>query len=325
MPTSVRNVMPRWVHAWAVLTVVTALPLVLLGAEVTTKGVGLVDPEGFRAPWHLLSQSLAERGLGYFIEHGHRLAGFVVGTCCIVLAALTLLAVRHPRARWLGCLALVMVSAQGVLGILRVDKVRVGPELALFHGLFAQLVLAVLVAVAVLTAPAWWRGSDADARPLRWPAGLLSLLVYAQIVFGAVIRHRQDRWAQRLHVLFAFAVVAALVWLVQAVRTQPKGTRGLRAALGVLCGLVLAQVTLGVEAWLRRFGAGVPPDTLPPSWTRDLIRSGHFVVGAALFAATVVLNLLLYRPPVSVAATEAAPFAPPPAAPVGSARLETVA
>src|SRR5438876_1216920 len=126
MPTAVRNVMPRWVHAWALLTIVTALPLVLLGAEVTTKEVGLADPQGFRLPWDLFAQSGQEGNLGLYIEHSHRLVGFVVGACCIVLAALTLLAVRHPWGRWLGCLALVMVSAQGVLGILRVDKVRFG-------------------------------------------------------------------------------------------------------------------------------------------------------------------------------------------------------
>ena len=39
---------PRWLHAWAVLTVCAALPLVLLGAEVTTKQIGMVDPQGFR-------------------------------------------------------------------------------------------------------------------------------------------------------------------------------------------------------------------------------------------------------------------------------------
>src|SRR4051794_700995 len=77
---------PRWLHAWAVLTALAALPLVTLGAEVTTKQVGMVDPQGFRAPWHLFTLRMREAGLGYLIEHGHRLAGFVVGTCAIVLA-----------------------------------------------------------------------------------------------------------------------------------------------------------------------------------------------------------------------------------------------
>ena len=93
------SAVPRWLHAWAVLTAVAALPLVLLGAEVTTKQVGMVDDVGFRPPWHLLTASLRERGLGYLIEHGHRLAGFVVGTMAIVLALGCLAAVRRGPAR----------------------------------------------------------------------------------------------------------------------------------------------------------------------------------------------------------------------------------
>src|SRR4029077_14662052 len=77
---------PRWLHSWAVLTVCATLPLLLLGAEVTTKQVGMVDPQGFRTPWHMLTVPLKEMGLGFVIEHSHRLAGFVVGTCIIVLA-----------------------------------------------------------------------------------------------------------------------------------------------------------------------------------------------------------------------------------------------
>jgi len=335
MPTAVRTVMPRWVHALAVLTVVTALPLVLLGAEVTTRSVGMADPAGYRDPrylWQSLGSLLGHFGVagpwpGLAVEHAHRFVGMVVGVCCILLAAATLLAVRHPWGRWVGCLALFMVSAQGILGIFRVDLNALrGTELALFHGLFAQLVLAVLVGVAVLTAPAWWRGCDADVRSLRVPAALLSLLVYGQIVFGAVTRHLGAGWAQRLHVLFAFGVVAVVVWLVQAVRTGPGG-RGPRVVLGLLCVLVLAQVSLGVEAWLRRFGTGDAvlglTRDLKPTPTLNLVRSGHFVVGSALFVTTVVLNLLLYRP----AAVGVAEPAAAPAAPVGAfaARMETVA
>src|ERR1051325_9852949 len=77
---------PRWVHWWAVLTVCATLPLLILGAEVTTKKVGMADPTGFRVPWHMLLVELWEKGLGFVIEHSHRLAGYVIGTCSIELA-----------------------------------------------------------------------------------------------------------------------------------------------------------------------------------------------------------------------------------------------
>src|SRR5438309_558656 len=84
-----------WVHRWAVLTVCATLPLLVLGAEVTTKQVGMVDVQGFRMPWHMLLVSPLEKGLGFVIEHSHRLAGYVIGTCIIVLALV--LWRREPR------------------------------------------------------------------------------------------------------------------------------------------------------------------------------------------------------------------------------------
>src|SRR4051812_9248634 len=120
--TSPVAVVPRWVHRWALLTVCAALPLVVLGAEVTTKQVGMADPQSVREPWYIFTvpmPELLERGIGYVIEHSHRLAGWFVGICAIVLA--WAMATRAPtRLRWLGLAALFMVSVQGILGIFRV-------------------------------------------------------------------------------------------------------------------------------------------------------------------------------------------------------------
>src|SRR5205085_6864053 len=107
----------RWLRGWAVFTVLAALPLVMLGAEVTTKKVGMADPKGFRAPWHLFTLSGDQLSRGLLIEHGHRLAGFSVGICCIVLAIGMTLAARGRLHRSLGWLALLAVSSQGILGI----------------------------------------------------------------------------------------------------------------------------------------------------------------------------------------------------------------
>src|SRR5258708_5306746 len=93
---------PRWLHRWALLTVCAALPLLMLGAEVTTKGVGMVDARGLRPPWHFFQVFMEDKGLGWIIEHGHRLAGFIVGTCVIVLAAGLWLWEPRRSVRWLG-------------------------------------------------------------------------------------------------------------------------------------------------------------------------------------------------------------------------------
>src|SRR3954454_4975148 len=97
-------VTPRWLHWWAILTVCATLPLLFLGAEVTTKGVGMADPVGLRPPWELLQRLADAVGLGLQIEYSHRLAGMVVGTCAIVLAIGLWLAAPGRVARWFGVL-----------------------------------------------------------------------------------------------------------------------------------------------------------------------------------------------------------------------------
>lgn len=303
---------PRWLHWWAVLTVCAALPLVLLGAEVTTRQVGLVDPQGFRAPWHLLTAPLRERGLGYVIEHSHRLAGFTVGTCSIVLALGLWWTARRRLLRWLGCAALAAVSAQGVLGIFRVNLLRFEPYLALVHGCFAQLVFALLVSIAVLTSRAWGRpvAASRERTNLRRLALGVSMLVYVQIVFGAFVRHLQDRVAQRFHVLLAFVAAATAAWLVKGIWERLGTDRPARRTAAVLAVLVALQVMLGVETWIRRFGSGVPVEWQTPSAATDMVRSTHFLVGALVFTTTVVLALFLSRPGVAAVAYPALPAKP---------------
>jgi cytochrome c oxidase assembly protein subunit 15 len=292
---------PRWLHWWAVLTACCAVPLVLLGAEVTTKQVGMVDRQGFRPPSYLLAvllnDPLREVGLGHVIEYSHRLFGFLVGLCSIVLALGLSLGTRRPVVRWLGWVALAAVSAQGLLGIFRVNlDLLLGPHLALVHGLFAQLVFATLVGVAVVTSRTWLEAPAVREGPrLRRLSLLVVVLLYAQIVFGAVVRHLQDRLAQRLHVLFAFVVLAAVLVLVQRLwQRGPELTAARRWAAGLVVLLVL-QLLLGVEAWMGRFGSGVAVEELRPTPALDLVRTGHFVIGTLLFSTAVVVSLLLHR------------------------------
>jgi cytochrome c oxidase assembly protein subunit 15 len=286
---------PRWLRYLTVFTVVAALPLVMLGAEVTTKKVGMVDPKGFRAPWHLFTLSGDQLSVGVLIEHGHRLAGFVVGICCIVLAVGMTLAARGLLHRSLGWILLLVVSSQGILGIFRVDLNAVmGANLALLHGCFAQLVFAVLVAGAVLSSATWSMPADTP-RGVRLSGLVLVALVYVQIVFGAITRHLLDPMAQRLHILLAFVVIGLVFMLLGRLRRKGDN-RAARAVVYLLAGLVLVQPILGVEAWIRRFGAGTLPELVPSSFGLDLARTGHHVLGTLIFASTAALAVLLWRP-----------------------------
>ena len=59
---------PSWLHALAVLTVLLTLPLLFLGAGVTSHGVGMIDPRGFRLPWDIVNGLLENSGLAWRLE-----------------------------------------------------------------------------------------------------------------------------------------------------------------------------------------------------------------------------------------------------------------
>src|SRR5207244_1016929 len=142
----------RWLHRWAVLTACATFVLLLLGAVVTTFRVGMADPIWPTYPWHLLLVSWEEPRPGFLVEHSHRLAGYIVGCCVIVLAVGLWRSDRGPSLRWLGVAALLGVIIQGLLGGFRVVLDRyLGNNLALIHGCFAQLVFGLLVILAAMT------------------------------------------------------------------------------------------------------------------------------------------------------------------------------
>ncbi len=325
LPTPVS---PRWLHALAVCTVVVTFPLLILGAEVTTKGVGMVDPQGLRTPWHIFTVSLKERGLGFLVEHSHRTVGWVVGVFILALAVSTWCVEPRRWVRILAGLCLLAVCVQGMLGALRVQLQtwlgpNIGEPLALIHGCFAQLVVALLVAVALFTSRSWARPATLAAQPSELNAlyrGAICLvgLIYVQIVLGAITRHTNYWFGPRLHLLTAFLVTAVLVGF--SVRlAMLKGAGGpLRNVVRWLWGILALQLFLGVEAWLTKFQSGtalwsqlqplLQPSTIAPKTDSlfelfyrgvvrhpDFIRSIHLPVGALLFSLSVAVLLYLWR------------------------------
>jgi heme a synthase len=317
---------PRWLHWWAVLTVLFALPLLTLGAEVTTKKVGMADLKPLR-PIDYLFQLIREHegvynlvetvGLGPVIEHGHRTFGWAVGALTIGLALGLTFFQQRRWLRWAGWAALVAVSTQGFLGGLRVDwNQRFGPDagttVALIHGCSAQLVFALLVSIALWTS-AGWQGNVAESMQTTEPTqkssegsgwisktapALLVAVMYVQIVFGAIMRHKELALGTRIHVLLAFAVVAVSVW-VGAQMLQDRGAGTLeKKAVWTLWALLAVQLVLGLETLFSKFEVrwGYTGERLESLVAfSELVRSVHFLVGALTFAAAVSLALVVYR------------------------------
>ena len=289
---------PWWLHAWAVLTVAAAAALLALGGMVTTIQAGMSDPDWPTYPWYLL---VAHWDLGRFdfvVEHSHRAAGYLVGCLVIVLAAGLWFQAKQRWLAWLGTAALLCVVAQGVLGGMRVlFDLSSGSALKEMHGFFAQVVFSLLVGLAVLTArrPAGVALDEGHARRCFHSALALSGLVLVQLLWGVLVRHTHAGYAQRLHVLTAFAVVAAAAWFIKTAWEAPAGRRAFGRAAVVLAVLLFLQVGLGVEAWMGVYAGPLPPEAQPVTFGMGLTRTAHVLVGAGILATAVVAAMQAYR------------------------------
>ena len=270
--------MRKLAHGLALVTAAVTFVLILFGGLVTNTGAALAVPDWpttfghnmFLYPWAAMVG-------GIFYEHSHRLIGAAVGLLTLALGV----ALWPSRLRWLGVAAIVAVIVQGVLGGLRV--VLLQGTLAILHGCLAQAFFGLLVAIALLSA----RTSSPSLRGLppstRWLTIATVVLVYAQIVFGALLTHtgRID-----LHLAGALGVFA-LAPIVTARLRRSRNAVAAPAALALLILLGL-QLLLGVGAYVGRFTAlALPGDAL----LGLTLPVAHRLVGSLILAAAVVLAL----------------------------------
>jgi cytochrome c oxidase assembly protein subunit 15 len=295
-------------HPVALVTLAATFVLILFGGLVTNTGAALTVPDWPSTfGYNLLVFPWSRMVGGIFYEHSHRLIGVVVGLLTLGLAAALWRAGR--RLRWLGLAAVVAVVAQGVLGGLRV--VLVADSLAIVHGSLAQAFFGLLSAIAFLTSRAAERpshGVDPSLRPLTIAA---AVVVYVQIVLGALLTHAG--WLA-LHLAGAVAVFAVLpVVTARLRRSDDPVAAPVARTLLILLGV---QLVLGVGSYLARFSPiGIPGGGA----TALLLPVAHRLVASLILGATVVLAVrVASREPSKGATSRArpqgatAPSEPPP-------------
>jgi len=281
---------PRWLHRWAVLTVCATFVLLGLGSVVTTRNAGMADPVWPTYPWHLLLISWDEPRPGFLIEHSHRAAGYVVGCCIIVLTLGLWLKDSRRWLCWLGTGAVAGVIVQGLLGGFRVVLDQwMGENLKLIHGVFAQVMFAFLVSLALFTSRGWSTGPEEASARFRLLCLVSTLLIFVQIVFGAMLRHWHSSVAQRGHFLLAFAVTAAAACLAWEVFARSPRDRGLIIPAAHLAFFVVLQLLLGVEAWMAKYMEYSTPAR------QVAVRTAHVLTGSLILATAVVITLRAYR------------------------------
>lgn len=259
--------MRTWAHRFVLLTAGATFLLLIAGGVVHATDSGLACPD-----WPQCFGSFFPPMVGkVFYEHGHRLFATFVG-CLTILQLVLVLRSRpagHP-ARKLAVGALVLVIWQGVLGGMTV-KMQLPDAVSTAHLATSMLFFSLLILIAFRTRPAT---GDAPLSPgLRRAIGLTAVLVYVQILLGAVVRHTDSGlacttiplcessvlplgadWRIVLHVvhrLGAVIVSAAVIAVsLRALAVAGDRSRLVRRLALVAPGLVVVQVALGVMSVL---------------------------------------------------------------------------
>lgn len=313
---------PDWLARFAWVAAAAVTPLLFVGGLVTSTNSGMAVPD-----WpntygaNMFLYPLGPRAApDIFLEHAHRLFGSLVG---LITLTLTVYIVRSDARRWvrfMAFLAFGLVVVQGVLGGGRVllgstELAQDNRFLAMLHGILAQLVFGLIVALAVVLGPTFRRGGcPASAqvpggRAARfWTTGLLHAALL-QLVLGAAYRHLRGSHALWTHaafsiivVIFAFAAGFALLSLGNG----EAGRAHLRRTGRLILTIVFAQFALGWAAF-----AVSGPNHEAASTTEALIRTGHQANGALLLATATAAFVWVRR---LIAPAEASAGSPLPSA-----------
>jgi heme a synthase len=273
-------------HRFAVALAVCTLLLVVAGASVTSNQAGLSVPD-----WPLsYGQVMPQMTGGVLFEHGHRMVATFVGLLTIGLAIWLARVERRAWLRKLGWIALVAVIVQGLLGGLTV-KLLLPPAVSVSHACLAQLFFSTTVAIAMFTSRSWQEGAelvqDYGTPSLRSLAILLPALLLAQVALGAAFRH--GAMTVMAHLIGAMVVTPAVLIVCAFVLHQFPEHPALRPAAVALLSITLAQVMLGLGAYLARSNADRHPVAMV------IVTVAHVATGALTLASSVVLAIQIRR------------------------------
>lgn len=295
-----------WLHRFAVSTVCVAMITLIAGALVTSKNAGMAfrdwptsDGQNMLTyPW------LADfaRDWDKFLEHGHRLAGMLIGVWSI---ALVWFVTRYEPRRWVKLAAvgvLVGVILQGILGGFRVWLDERG--LAMLHGAFAACVFSLMAIVATALSRNWIDIKERVTGSLPSSVKVLGLMTVAvlalQYVLGGLIRHQ----GTGLHEHLGMGILATCMVIANTVAAHRSGVSWIRRSGWMLLAIVLVQVTLGAAAWVTKFGFEATGYVAVADSIRQIgFRTAHTVVGILVFMTAVVhaarvlrVESVTYRP-----------------------------
>lgn len=297
----------HWLHHYTRLLAAASLLLLTAGGLVTSTGSGLAVPDWPNTyGYFMFAFPLSKMVGGIFYEHGHRLIASIVGMLTVGLAVWISRTDRRRWVRHLGWTALLMVIAQGTLGGLTVIYF-LPPLISISHAGLAQLFFALIVSLAVFTSRGWHlrydRRTPLNDSTLGRLALVIPVLVYAQILIGATMRHTDAGlaipdfplvfggllppvWNDGIAIHFthrigALIVAAMVITMAGHVLFHHRMRLELCRPTILLIALVLIQIGLG--AWTVLSAKQVS------------INTAHVAVGGLVWVTAVTLALRVHR------------------------------
>lgn len=260
--------------------------------------------------------------------------------------------------RWLGVAAFLAVVLQGVLGGLRVVLLK--DQIGIFHAALAQLFFVLVCAIALVTSRWWNEPSPQPAIPgvpprganpaLRWLFSLTTLLIFAQLLLGATMRHQHAGLA-----IPDFPLAYGKIWpatdpasvahynqrRIEVEAANPTTAFQIKLQMAHRIGAGLILVAVAACAWKAGQGPIMGTRGACPSgiWVSSVgglskvwlglilgqvflgaatiwsdkaadIATAHVVVGALSLALGTILSILCWREAMPAWAQAASPWAP---------------
>ena len=168
------------------LAVCLVLALLVLGTLITTYRVGMVDPIWPTEPWFLLSQDWKEPSPGYFIEHIHRVAGYLSGFAILGMVILTWNTTGGTFRKGMTNAGLVAVSVGVAIAMTSVDRSKAAADPV---GAVNQKVLGIGLGIALASALVSIARAITSIKKNEPNAGLrmLALLAYLGVILQGLL------------------------------------------------------------------------------------------------------------------------------------------
>ena len=277
------------VHRFAVFTVCWTVLLLIAGALVTSNDAALSVPDWPKSFGTWTPPMVG----GVLYEHSHRVIAGALGVWTLILAVLIWLKEERRWLRWFAVIAVGGIVAQAILGGQVVIQL-LHYWLPVMHACFAQIMFGALLSIAVFTSK-WWISDrpqleDRGSPSIHSLVLLNAIVIFLQVFLGAGFRHQEiPIWP---HAAGSLAVLAVVIWTAVALRKRFESSRELTRMRILLHSVFGVQFLLGIGAYWSRIATAQAPQPMP---VMIILTVTHTVVGALLFAVSILTILFCYR------------------------------